>query len=148
MLAALAMLALSATAFAQNVTVTGKVVDNNNEPIIGAYVVLLGTTVGTSTDIDGAYSISVPANGTLQYTCIGYKNQEVAVAGRSVIDVILADDNEMLQETVVTAYGGRQLRSKVTNSIASVKNEVISSGNLANWIDILSFHNSQGVLII
>ncbi|MCR5745261.1 MAG: carboxypeptidase-like regulatory domain-containing protein, partial [Bacteroidales bacterium] len=57
---------------AQNITVTGKVVDKNNEPIVGAYVVVLGTSAGTSTNVDGGYVISVPANGTLQFTCIGY----------------------------------------------------------------------------
>lgn len=136
--AAAALLAMSVTALAQDVTVTGKVVDSNNEPIIGAYVMLVGTSVGTSTDIDGQYTISVPAKGTLQYTCIGYKTQEVAVAGRSVIDIILADDSEMLTETVVTAYGGRQLRSKVTNSIASVKEDVIASGMHTNPAQALS----------
>ena len=136
--AAMAFLALSAAAFAQNVTVTGRVVDTHNEPIIGAYVVLVGTTVGTSTDLDGAYSLSVPANGTLQFTCIGYKTQEVAVAGRSVVDMILSEDSEMLQETVVTAYGGRQLRSKVTNSISSVKEETLSAGMHTNPAQALS----------
>ena len=60
---------------AQNLTVTGKVVDKSNEPIIGAYVVVVGSTVGTSTNADGSYSINVPARGTLQFTCIGYKEQ-------------------------------------------------------------------------
>lgn len=138
MFAAMAMLALSVSAFAQNVTVTGKVVDSNNEPIIGAYVVLVGTTVGTSTDIDGAYSLSVPASGTLKFTCIGYKDLEVLVSSRSVIDVTLTEDNEMLAETVVTAYGGRQLRSKVTNSIASVKEETLASGMHTNPAQALS----------
>ena len=67
---------------AQNMTVTGKVVDKNNEPIIGAYVVVMGTTVGTSTSADGSYVINAPANGTLQFTCIGYKTQESWVTAR------------------------------------------------------------------
>ena len=57
--------------WAQNVGITGRVVDNNNEPVIGAYVVVVGTTTGTSTDTDGRYAINAPANGTLQFTCIG-----------------------------------------------------------------------------
>ena len=105
-LAVVCALVLSAgSMLAQNITVTGKVVDKGNEPIIGAYVVVVGTTVGTSTDANGAYRINVPANGTLKFTCIGYKDQEVAVSGRSVVDVIMADDAELLQETVVTAIG-------------------------------------------
>ena len=75
-MAALCALVLSAgSLLAQNIAVTGKVVDKNNEPIIGAYVVVLGTTTGTSTGVDGSYSINAPANGTLQFTCIGYKTQ-------------------------------------------------------------------------
>ncbi|MBP5572783.1 MAG: carboxypeptidase-like regulatory domain-containing protein, partial [Bacteroidales bacterium] len=68
-LAAMCVVVLSAgSLLAQNMTVTGKVVDKNNEPIIGAYVVVLGTTTGTSTNVDGGYAINVPANGTLQFT--------------------------------------------------------------------------------
>ena len=92
LLAVVCALILSAgSLLAQSIVVTGKVVDKNNEPIIGAYVVVVGTTVGTSTDANGVYSINVPANGTLQFTCIGYKTQEVLVAGRSNIPVILAE---------------------------------------------------------
>ena len=91
--AAMCALVLSmGSLLAQNITVTGKVVDKNNEPIVGAYVVVLGTSAGTSTNVDGGYVISVPANGTLQFTCIGYKTLETAVAGRKVVDVILDDD--------------------------------------------------------
>ena len=96
-LAAVAVLTMSVAAFAQNVAISGKVVDNNNEPIVGAYVVVEGTTLGTSTDIDGQYKITAPANSTLTFTCIGYKTQSVQVGGRNVIDIILADDAEMLQ---------------------------------------------------
>ena len=79
-LAAVCAVILSAgSLLAQNMTVTGKVVDVNNEPIIGAYVVVLGTTTGTSTGVDGSYVINAPANGTLQFTCIGYKTQEVLI---------------------------------------------------------------------
>ena len=104
---------------AQNMTVTGKVVDQNNEPIIGAYVVVAGTTVGASTDIDGNYSISVPTNGTLQFTCIGYKTQEVAVAGRKVVDVILAEDALLLDNAVVVGFG-TQKKANLTGAVASI----------------------------
>ena len=107
-LVAMCALILSAGfVLAQNITVTGKVVDKNNEPVIGAYVVVMGTSSGTSTGVDGGYSINVPANGTLQFTCIGYKTQEVAVAGRRVVDVILADDAEMLENAVVVGSGAK-----------------------------------------
>jgi len=119
-LAAVCALVLSAgSLLAQNMTVTGKVVDKNNEPIIGAYVVVAGTSTGTSTGVDGGYSINVPANGTLQFTCIGYKTQEVAVAGRTVVDVILADDALMLENAVVVGFG-TQKKANLTGAVASI----------------------------
>ena len=138
-LAAMCAVVLSAgSLLAQNVTVTGRVVDNGNEPIIGAYVVVEGTTVGTSTDADGAYRINVPANGTLTFTCIGYKTQSVAVSGRQVIDIILADDAEMLQETVVTALGIKKERKSLGYAVEDIKAEELMRNKTANAINSLS----------
>ena len=117
-----ALLAVSVTnAFAQNVTVRGKVSDSSGQPVIGA-TVMLGSnqTVGTQTDLDGNYSISVPSGASLVYSCVGYATQTVAVGGRSVIDIVLAEDAEFLEETVVIGYGV-QKKSDVTGAIASVK---------------------------
>ena len=117
-----AMMAVSvASAFAQNVTVRGKVSDSRGEPVIGATVILgSNQTVGTQTDVGGNYSISVPSNASLVFSCVGYATQTVAVAGRSVIDIVLAEDTEFLEETVVIGYGV-QRKSDVTGAIASVK---------------------------
>ena len=110
-----------AQTFAQNVTVRGKVSDSRGEPVIGATVMLSSNqTVGTQTDLNGNYSISVPSNASLVYSCVGYATQTVAVAGRSVIDIVLAEDAEFLEETVVIGYGV-QRKSDVTGAIASVK---------------------------
>ncbi len=118
--AAMCALVLSmGSLLAQNITVTGKVVDKNNEPIVGAYVVVLGTSAGTSTNVDGGYVISVPANGTLQFTCIGYKTQEVAVAGRKVVDVILDDDALTLDNAVVVGFG-TQKKANLTGAVAQI----------------------------
>ena len=116
------MLAASVTnVFAQNVAVRGKVTDSSGEPVIGATVMLSSNqAVGTQTDLDGNYSISVPSNSSLIFSCVGYSTQTVAVAGRSVIDVVLAEDSEFLEETVVIGYGV-QKKSDVTGAIASVK---------------------------
>ena len=113
---------VSATsAFAQNVTVKGKVTDSSGAPVIGATVMLSSNqTVGTQTDLDGNYSIGVPANASLIFSCVGYTTQTVAVAGKTVIDVVLSEDAEFLQETVVIGYGV-QKKSDVTGAIASVK---------------------------
>lgn len=118
--AALCALILTAgSVWAQNIGVTGRVVDKNNEPVVGAYVVVYGTTTGTSTNADGRYSINAPSNGSLQFTCIGYKTQEVAVAGRSVIDIILADDAEFLEETVIVGFG-TQKKVNLTGAVSAV----------------------------
>ena len=110
-----------AVSFAQNVTVKGKVTDSRGEPVIGATVMLSSNqTVGTQTDLGGNYSISVPSNASLIYSCVGYATQTVALAGRTVIDVVLAEDTEFLEETVVIGYGV-QRKSDVTGAIASVK---------------------------
>ena len=110
-----------AEVFAQNVTVKGKVTDSRGEPVIGATVMLSSNqTVGTQTDLSGNYAISVPSSASLIYSCVGYATQTVAVAGRSVIDIVLAEDTEFLEETVVIGYGV-QRKSDVTGAIASVK---------------------------
>ena len=117
-----ALLTVFATnGFAQNVTVRGKVTDSSGAPVIGATVMLSSNqTVGTQTDLDGNYSISVPSNASLVYSCVGYATQTVAVGGRSVIDIVFAEDTEFLEETVVIGYGV-QKKSDVTGAIASVK---------------------------
>ena len=78
--------------FAQNVTVKGKVSDSNGEPIIGVTVMLNGNnTVGSLTDANGNYSITVPANSTLSFSCVGFATQEEQLNGRNVINVVLQD---------------------------------------------------------
>ncbi|MBQ6300561.1 MAG: TonB-dependent receptor [Bacteroidales bacterium] len=119
-LAAMCAVVLSVgSLWAQNISVTGKVVDKNNEPVIGAYVVVVGTTTGTSTGVDGTYTINAPANGTLQFTCIGYKTQEVMIAGRNNVSVILADDAEFLDETVIVGFG-TQKKVNLTGAVTAV----------------------------
>ena len=137
-LAAVAVLTMSVAAFAQNVAISGKVVDNNNEPIVGAYVVVEGTTLGTSTDIDGQYKITAPANSTLTFTCIGYKTQSVQVGGRNVIDIILADDAEMLQETVVTALGIKKEKKSLGYAVEDLSATELMKNKTANPISSLS----------
>ena len=86
-------------------TVSGTVFDEQREPLIGASVLVPGTTVGTSTDVQGRYSVTVP-NGasSLQFNYIGYKSQTRAIAGNTM-NVVMQEDNAQLDEVVVTAYG-------------------------------------------
>jgi TonB-linked SusC/RagA family outer membrane protein len=109
--------------FAQNVRVTGKVVDvSNNEALIGVNVVQAGTTNGTITDLDGKYSIEVPSNASLQFSYIGYVSQTIAVNGRSSIDCYLNSDDKEIEQVVVVGYG-TQRKEAVTGSVASVKGD-------------------------
>lgn len=111
-----------AFASAQNIKVSGVVLDSKNQPVIGAVVMLDGnSTVATVTDMDGKYTISVPAkNSKLNISCISYKTQVLDVASRARIDVILEDDAQLLDEVVVVGYGSMR-RSDLTGSVASVK---------------------------
>ena len=91
----------------QNKNVSGTVTDQSGEPVIGASVVEKGTRNGTVTDIDGNYSLSTASNAVLVFSYIGYASQEVSVAGKTKIDVVLKEDVAQLSEVVVTGYGGR-----------------------------------------
>ncbi|MGR3811537.1 SusC/RagA family TonB-linked outer membrane protein [Jiulongibacter sp. NS-SX5] len=97
---------MTVVTFAQNINVTGKVVDEDGGELPGVTVQVKGTTNGTSTGIDGSYSLSnVPSNGTIVYSFVGMQPQDVAVQGQSVINVTLQADDQVLEEVVVVGYG-------------------------------------------
>ncbi len=110
----------------EEVTVSGKVVDENNEPFPGVTVLVKGTTTGTVTDIDGNYSLTVEEDAVLVFSFIGFETQEISVTGRTVIDVSLAPDITTLDEVVVVGYGETE-RKKLTESISIVDAELIES---------------------
>lgn len=125
-------------AIAQKKSITGIVVDVTGEPVIGASVVELGTTNGTITDFDGNFSLSVESNGKIQITFVGYKTEVVAVKNQTTFNIKLKEDSEMLGEVVVTGYGGKQLRSKVTSSISKVNEDALKVGVFSNPAQALS----------
>ena len=94
----------------QQKRVTGKVVDKNGEPVIGANVVVKGTTNGTITDFDGNFSLEVPAKAQLAISYIGYVAQEIAVGNQTQLKVTLSEDAEALDEVVVVGYGTMKKR--------------------------------------
>lgn len=97
---------ITLAAFSQNISVTGKVTDANGGELPGVTVQVKGTTNGTSTGIDGTYTLSnVPSKGTVVYSFVGMQAQEIAVQGQSVINVTLQDDDQVLDEVVVVGYG-------------------------------------------
>ena len=116
---------LPITLQAQNITVKGTVKDAFG-PVIGASVVQKGTTNGVVTDIDGNFTLSLPSNGIIVISFIGYKTQEIPVSGKKQVEIILKEDTEMLDEVVVVGYG-QMKRSDLTGSVVSVNEEVSSN---------------------
>ena len=108
-------------ASAQNRTISGKIVDTGGLPVIGAAVMVVGNTqIGTATDLDGLFSLSVPAGASISIESIGYKGQTIAVGNQTTFNIVLEEDAEMLEETVVIGYGV-QKKSDLSGSVASVK---------------------------
>ena len=112
-------LGLSLVAVAQNVTFKGAVKDAAGQPIVGAFLVEQGTNNGTMTDVDGSFSLRVRKGANVEVTCLGYVSQTIQVSVDSVKDIILEDDSQMLEETVVIGYGV-QKKSVVTAAISSI----------------------------
>jgi TonB-linked SusC/RagA family outer membrane protein len=120
--------------FAQTISVQGTVKDATGEPIIGASVVVPGTTNGTMTDTDGNYTIQASSQGKLTVSFIGYLVQTIDVSGRNRIDIVLEEDNKVLDEVVVIGYG-TQRREAVTGSVASMRGDVlreVQTGNVTS----------------
>ena len=125
-------------ALAQNRTITGTVIDDYGEPLIGAGVVVEGNaTIGAITDMDGHYSISVPESATaLRFSYIGQKDAVVPIDGRSVIDVTLASENEALTATVVTAMGIKKEEKSLSYNVQQAKLETVSPvGSFVNSLN-------------
>ncbi len=103
----------------QTGTVKGQVVDANGEPIIGASVLVKGTTNGTITDFDGNFSLNDASKGTLVISYIGYQTQEVSADGKSLVKVVLKEDTEVLDEVVVVGYGV-QKKATLTGAVSMI----------------------------
>lgn len=108
------------SSYAQQKKVTGKVASAAGEPLVGVSVKVKGTNTGASTDADGNYALSVPANSTtLVFTYIGFTTKEEVIGDRSTVNVTLSEDDTQLEEVVVTGYGS-QKRGSITGSVATV----------------------------
>lgn len=110
----------------QTHTVTGRIVDNNGEAIIGANVVVKGTTNGTVTDIDGNFSIEADPKSVLNISYIGYLSKEIVVGSQKTINVVLLEDTKTLDEVVVIGYG-TQKKADLTGSVANVSTEKLNT---------------------
>ena len=112
------LFAYATNGYAQNM-VRGVVTDVTGDPLPGGSVVVKGTTTGTTTDIDGRYSINASNTATLEFSYIGMNKQEIKVNGRSTINIILKEDVANLDEVVVVGYG-TQKKAHLTRSVATV----------------------------
>ena len=90
------------------VTVSGRLIDTGQNPLIGASVIQQGTTNGVTTDVDGRYEIAVPADAVLEFSFIGYKTQAVSVMNRTQIDITMEEDAMMIGEVVAIGYGSQR----------------------------------------
>lgn len=134
----LAGLLITMAASAQQFMVKGTVKDAAGEPIIGANVMVKGTTNGTITDVEGRYSVAgVNASSVLIYSFIGYKNQEVACKGQHEINVVLAEDLQALDEVVVVGYGSLS-KKELSSSIVQVDKSKFQQGAMNNPMELLT----------
>ncbi|GAB3242462.1 TonB-dependent receptor [Hymenobacter seoulensis] len=123
---------LTNTTLAPDLTVTGRVTDEKGQGLPGVNVLVKGTTNGTQTDANGAYTLSgVPDNATLVFSYVGYTAREFAVDGRTTIDVPLAPDSKIMNEVVVVGYL-TQKREDVTGSVASVSSQDVRRSPVAS----------------
>lgn len=128
----------SLQALAQNAKVTGKVTSSDDgSGLPGVSIVEKGTSNGTVTDADGAYSLSVSGDAVLVFSFVGYASQEVAVAGRTQIEIILESDITALSEVVIVGYG-QQEKKDVTGSISSLSAKDLNAGPIVNPLQQLS----------
>ena len=111
----------------QNTTISGTVVDSNGLPVIGANVMIKGTSNGTITDVDGKFTLN-DATGTLVVSYIGFQNQEIKIGNKKILNIVLKEDTELLDEVVVVGYGSVK-KSDLTGAVASVSTkDLIKSG--------------------
>ena len=120
LVAVLIGMAASFGAYAQNVNVSGTVTDNMG-PVASVVVYVPGSTENTVTDLDGKYTISVPSNATLEFSCLGYEVVQVPVNGRTVVDVVLVSDN-VLEDAVVLGYGAQTKKKDLSAAVGVVNN--------------------------
>jgi TonB-linked SusC/RagA family outer membrane protein len=119
------------------ITVTGVVNDEQNQPVPGVNVLVKSTTTGTTTDVDGKFSLEVPdENATLIFSFIGYTSQEIVLGGQTNLKVTLVQDVQSLQEVIVVGYG-EQKKTTITGAVTSVKSDVISQAPVTNLSNAL-----------
>lgn len=141
----LVLLFVTAQTFAQQRIVTGKIVDEHGESIIGANIMEKGTSNGVISDIEGNFSIKVASDATLVISYIGYAQQEVAVKGKSKLTIHLAEDAQTLNEVVVIGYGSAR-KKDLTGAIMQVKANQLENESPSSMQDLLRA-NVPGLMV-
>lgn len=120
-------------------TITGTVVDNNNEPLIGVNVVVEGTSTGTATDFDGNFTLAISENDTkLLFSYIGYESQLIDISQKQNVRVVMREDGELLDELVVTALGIKRSEKALSYNVQQVGGEDVTAIKDANFVNSLS----------
>ncbi len=136
-LSLVAVLSMTGMAMAQNLQVSGRVIGEDGLPIIGATVLVEGTTTGASTGIDGDFTLKAPANGNLLVSFIGYTSRTVAINGQTMIEVVLAEESEAIDDVIVVAFGQAK-KEAFTGSAGVVKSDDISKVQTSNVAQALA----------
>ena len=124
--------------WAQEVKVSGTVTDATGSPLVGVYVLVQGTTTGTSTGINGDYTLDAPANGTLVYSLMGMKDVVAQVNNRSVINVTMEEDAVLLGDAVVTAMGIKRERKALGYAVQDLQSDEIIKNKTSNLVSSMA----------
>ena len=138
LLSLIAVLCLDATVTAQNKQVSGTVTDPAGAPVVGATVLVEGTTIGSTTDASGHFSLNAPEDAKLNISFIGYESQQVDVAGRTHIPVSLKEDSHTIDDVVVTAMGITRSEKTLGYSVSTVKSDELTKARDGNILNALS----------
>ena len=131
------MLGACLSAFAQQLQVTGTVKDHTGNPVAGATILVEGSTTGTTSNADGSYSITAPSDATLLVSFIGYQPQQIAVAGKSRIDITLKEDTQSIDDVIVVAFGTAK-KEAFTGSATVIKSDDIAKSQQSNVAQALA----------
>ena len=130
-------LSLALSSFAQQLQVTGTVKDHTGNPVAGATILIEGTTNGTTSNADGSYAISASSDATLLVSFIGYQSQQIAIAGKTRIDITLKEDSQAIDDVIVVAFGTAK-KEAFTGSATVIKSDDIAKSQQSNVAQALA----------
>ena len=123
--------------FAQQLRITGTVKDHTGLPVAGATILVGGSASGTTSNADGSFVIEAPEDGTLLVSFIGYQSQQIAVAGKTHIDIVLKEDAQAIDDVIVMAFGTAK-KEAFTGSAAVIKSDDIAKSQQSNVAQALA----------